>query len=334
MLRVGVVGLGRMGSGMALNVAKAGFPLAIYDAEEGRTQELREGWVKDKHLSTGPGGLSTPHLHLLESPADVMLASDVCLVCVHTEQQSVEALAGEDGLLAVGSKVMADKIIVDHGTVSPSFARSVSKAVIKGGGAFLDAPISGGPQGALEGTLSIMVGGKEEHLRTCMPVLEAMGSRIEHMGGYGAGAAAKLVNQHLVITNTVAACEAYVLARRLGLSDTAKLKALLGASWGHRRGRREGKQKVLGDLLKVEEAGDDVEVLRRSLAPIRTLGKDAAILARAAAESGASSSLLESAQAQIDETVRSGYSDCSFASVATTIEEEFCDAVDKEGDPR
>ncbi|CAM9105106.1 unnamed protein product [Ectocarpus sp. 6 AP-2014] len=330
MLRVGVVGLGRMGSGMALNVAKAGFPLAIYDAEEGRTQELREGWVKDKHLPTGPGGLSTPHLHLLESPADVMLASDVCLVCVHTEQQSVEALAGEDGLLAVGSKVMADKIIVDHGTVSPSFARSMSKAVIKGGGAFLDAPISGGPQGALEGTLSIMVGGKGEHLKTCLPVLEAMGSRIEHMGGYGAGAAAKLVNQHLVITNTVAACEAYVLARRLGLSDTEKLKALLGASWGH----SQMLDQVLGDLLKVEEAGDDVEVLRRSLAPIRTLGKDAAILARAAAESGASSSLLESAQAQIDETVRSGYSDCSFASVATTIEEEFCDAVDKEGGPR
>ncbi|CAB1101704.1 unnamed protein product [Ectocarpus sp. CCAP 1310/34] len=91
---------------------------------------------------------------------------------------------------------------------------------------------------------------------------------------------------------------------------------------------------VLGDLLKVEEAGDDVEVLRRSLAPIRTLRKDAGILARAAAESGASSSLLESARAQIDETVRSGYSDCSFASVATTIEEEFCDAADKEGDPR
>ncbi|CAM9603413.1 unnamed protein product [Ectocarpus sp. 12 AP-2014] len=330
MLRVGVVGLGRMGSGMALNVAKAGFPLAIYDAEEGRTQELREGWVKDKHLPTGPGGLSTPHLHLLESPADVMLASDVCLVCVHTEQQSVEALAGEDGLLAVGSKVMADKIIVDHGTVSPSFARSMSKAVIKGGGAFLDAPISGGPQGALEGTLSIMVGGKEKHLKTCLPVLEAMGSRIEHMGGYGAGAAAKLVNQHLVITNTVAACEAYVLARRLGLGDTAKLKALLGASWGHSRMLDQ----VLGDLLKVEAAGDDVEVLRRSLAPIRTLGKDAAILTRAAEESGASASLLESARAQIDETVRSGYSDCSFASVATTIEEEFCDAVDKEGHPR
>eukprot|EP00752_Nemacystus_decipiens_P008671 g7739.t1 len=320
MIRVGVVGLGRMGSGMALNVAKAGFPLSVYDAQEGRTQELRESWVKDKHLPTGPGGLATPHLHLLESPADVMLASDVCLVCVHTEQQSIDALAGEDGLLAVGTKAMADKIIVEHGTVSPRFARNMSQTVRKGGGAFLDAPISGGPQGALEGTLSIMVGGKEEHLNTCRPVFEAMGSRIEHMGGWGAGAAAKLVNQHLVITNTVAACEAYVLSRRLGLGDTAKLKALLGASWGHSRMLDQ----VLDDLLKVEEAGDDVEVLRRSLAPIRTLGKDAAILVRAAAESGASSSLLGSAQALVDETNRSGYSDCSFASVATTIEEEFC----------
>ncbi|CAM9598419.1 unnamed protein product [Scytosiphon promiscuus] len=327
MLRVGIVGLGRMGSGMALNVARAGFPLSMYDAEEGRTQELRESWVKDKHLCSGPGGLSTPHLHLLESPADVMLASDVCLVCVHTEQQSIEALAGEDGLLSVGTKAMEDKIIVEHGTVSPRFARDMSATVRKGGGAFIDAPISGGPQGATDGTLSIMVGGKEEHLKTCMPVLEAMGSRIEHMGGWGAGAAAKLMNQHLVITNTVAACEAYVLARRLGLRDTEKLKALLGESWGHSRMLDH----VLEDLLKVEEAGDDVEVLRRSLAPIRTLGKDADILMRAASECGASSSLLQAAKEQVDETLRSGYSDCSFASVAAVIEDEFCEPKDKEG---
>ncbi|CAM9690810.1 unnamed protein product [Hapterophycus canaliculatus] len=173
-----------------------------------------------------------------------------------------------------------------------------------------------------------MVGGKEEHVKTCLPVLEAMGSRIEHMGDWGAGAAAKLMNQHLVITNTVAACEAYVLARRLGLRDTEKLKALLGASWGHSRMLDH----VLEDLLKVEEADDDVEILRRSLAPIRTLGKDAGILIRAASECGASSSLLQAAREQVDETVRSGYSDCSFASLAAVIEEEFCEPKGENGE--
>lgn len=315
MIRVGIVGLGRMGSGMALNVAKAGFPLSMYDAEEGRVQELKESWVKDKHLSEGPGGLSTPHLHEQESPADVMLASDVCLVCVHTEKQTIDALVGGDGLLAVGPKGMSDKIVVDHGTVSPRFSKKMAEAVAKGGGSFLDAPISGGPQGAQEGSLSIMVGGKEEHVETCMPVFEAMGSRIEHMGPWGSGAAAKLVNQHLVITNTVAACEAYVLARSLGLRDTTKLKGLLAESWGHSRMLDH----VLADLLKVEEAGDDVEALRRSLAPVRTLAKDAAIVTRAAHEGGASAMLMQFAQAQIDDTVKQGFSDCSFASVATAI---------------
>eukprot|EP00904_Undaria_pinnatifida_P006797 jgi/Undpi1/3247/HiC_scaffold_15.g06621.m1 len=315
MIRVGMIGLGRMGSGMALNVAKAGFPLSLYDDEEGRVQDLKHAWVKDKHLSEGPGGLSPPHLHEQESPADVMLASDVCLVCVQTEKQTIDALVGEDGLLAVGPKGMSDKIVVDHGTVSPRFSKKMAEAVAKGGGSFLDAPISGGPQRAQEGSLSIMVGGKEEHVKTCMPVFEAMGDRIEHMGPWGSGAATKLVNQHLVISNTVAACEAYVLARSLGLRDTNKLKGLLAESWGHSRMLDH----VLEDLLKVEKAGGDVEALRRSLAPVQTLAKDAAIVTRAAHEGGTSAMLFQFAQAQIEDTVKQGFSDCSFASVATAI---------------
>ncbi|CAM9889829.1 unnamed protein product, partial [Ascophyllum nodosum] len=317
MIRVGMVGLGKMGSSMALNIAKAGFPLSMYDAEEGRTHELRENWVKDKHLPPGPGGLCTPNLHPRESPADVMLSSDVCLVCVHSEQQTIDAVAGDEGLLTVGSSAMTDKVIVDHGTISPRFAKTMAETVAKTGGAFLDAPISGGPQGAKDGTLSIMVGGQSKHLDTCMAVFEAMGSRIEHMGPAGAGAAAKLVNQHLVVINTVAACEAYVLAKSLGLRDTAKLRDVLGASWG----QSQMLDHVLGDLLRVEEAGGDVEVLRRSLAPIKTIAKDAAIVTRAAEQSGVPAELFASARSWIEETTKGGYSDCSFAAVAAVLEE-------------
>ncbi|CAM9356090.1 unnamed protein product [Discosporangium mesarthrocarpum] len=243
-----------------------------------------------------------------------MLRSDVCIVCVFTEAQGEATITGDEGFLSVGATAMADKVIMDHGTVSPMHSQRMDKAVSGMGGGYLDAPISGGPEGAMNGTLSVMVGGEGKHLETCRPLLESTASRVEHMGGTGAGAATKLVNQHLVIANTVAACEACVLAQRFGLRDTAKLKGLLEASWGHSRML----DKILTDLIRMEEDGEGA--LLDSMAPLRTLAKDAQIITKAVAQSGIRLPLFPAAQGQVDEAIHRGLSSCEFAALTSVID--------------
>lgn len=203
---VGFIGLGIMGRGMARNLLKAGFPLHVWNRTEARMAPL---------IEAGAVGAA--------SPADVAAQSTVVIVCVSDTADVEEVLFGARGV-AEGAR--PNTLIIDNSTISPQatieFARSLRDREL----AMLDAPISGGSEGAANGTLSIMVGGTADDFKRGHPVLEAMGSRITHVGPVGAGQMVKLVNQILVVGTMQAVSEALVFAQKGGLDLKKTLEAV------------------------------------------------------------------------------------------------------------
>jgi 3-hydroxyisobutyrate dehydrogenase len=195
--QIGFVGLGIMGRGMANNLLKAGFSLRVWNRTASRTNEL-----------VAAGAVAG------ESPADVAAHSDVIVICV-SDTPDVEAVVlGEDGVMQ-GAR--SGSLVVDCSTISPQATQTIAATLSERGVHMLDAPISGGSEGAANGTLSIMVGGSAEQFERAMPVFQAMGKTITHVGATGAGQTVKLVNQVLVVGNCLAMCEALMLAQAGGV---------------------------------------------------------------------------------------------------------------------
>jgi 3-hydroxyisobutyrate dehydrogenase len=149
-----------------------------------------------------------------------------------TDSEAVkDVVLGQDGVIEGARPGM---VVVDMSTISPSVTRSVSASLAGKGAAMLDAPVSGGDSGAREGTLTIMVGGPDSAFETCLPVLQAVGKKVVHMGGTGAGQLTKLANQILVACNMVGVCECLNFAKKAGL-DVGKvidsLSAGAASSW-------------------------------------------------------------------------------------------------------
>jgi 3-hydroxyisobutyrate dehydrogenase len=191
--RVGFIGLGIMGRGMARNLLKAGFPLCVWNRTASRMQPL-----VDEGATAG------------ESPADVAAKSDIIITCVSDTPDVEAVILGENGIIH-GAKEGA--LVVDCSTISPQATREIAAKLAEKGIHMLDAPVSGGSEGAARGTLSIMVGGDAEQFERAKPALEAMGKTITHIGPAGAGQTVKLVNQVLVVGNCLAMCEALLLAQ-------------------------------------------------------------------------------------------------------------------------
>jgi 2-hydroxy-3-oxopropionate reductase len=207
---IGFIGLGVMGRPMARNLLKRGFPLVVHSRSRGSVDEL---------VSAGAVASS--------APADVARQAR-CVITMLPDGPDVErVLTAPDGVLA---GIQSGSVVVDMSTIAPATAQRLAAATGNAGGMMLDAPVSGGEIGAIDGTLSIMVGGDAEALARVRPVLEAMGNpeRIVHIGPAGAGQICKACNQ-LVIGGTLAAVgEAFALARKSGV-DPAKVRtALLG----------------------------------------------------------------------------------------------------------
>ena len=245
-MRVGFIGLGNMGRPMALNLLEAGFPLTVHNRSPARAEAL---------AALGAG--------VARTPAEVARACDVVLACLPTVGDVADVFLGAEGIVA-GAR--AGHVLVDHSTVDLATTRRIDEAARAKGAAFLDAPISGGPSGAADGSLAIMVGGDAEAHARALPVFQAMGSTIVHLGASGAGTAAKLANQLLVATSTVAICEAFLLAARSGV-DLEKLHGVLRGSWGSSRMLERNAPMILR-----REFGP-------SAAPARNLAKDTAIIA-------------------------------------------------------
>lgn len=210
--RVGFIGLGIMGAPMAANLLRAGFDVTVWNRSPSRTQPL---------LETGANGA--------DSPAGVAAASEVTLSCVTNSGDVEEVALGPNGVIE-GAK--AGSVYIDCSTIAPETARNVAAALAKRGVAMLDAPVSGGDIGAQAGTLAIMVGGEDETFARCLPVLQAMGKTIVHVGPSGAGQVVKLCNQIAGGLNLLAAAEAIGLARRSGVDPEKMLEVVSAGAAG------------------------------------------------------------------------------------------------------
>lgn len=210
--KVGFIGLGIMGHGMAHNLLKAGFPLTVWN----RTASKMESLV-------AAGAQAASH------PADVAAHSDIIVICV-SDTPDVEAVVlGEHGLIE-GAR--AGSLVIDCSTISPTATQKLAATLAGRGVAMLDAPVSGGSEGAVKGTLSIMVGGEAKDFERALPVFKAMGQKITHVGSSGAGQTVKLVNQILVVGNALAMCEALLFAQAGGVDLEKTLEAVSAGAAG------------------------------------------------------------------------------------------------------
>ena len=213
--RIGWVGLGIMGQPMVRNLLRAGYSLTVAT----RTPGKAAAFAADNR-ALGP-------IEAVETPAEVAARSEIILTMV-TDSPDVEAVVrGPQGLLATAQP---GSVIIDMSTISPEVTRELAAEAKAVGVEWLDAPVSGGQKGAIEGTLTILVGGESTTLDRCRPVLEAMGKRITHLGPVGQGQAAKLCNQILVAGNLLAVCEALTFAAKSGLDLPTLHGALTGGA--------------------------------------------------------------------------------------------------------
>ena len=210
MERIGFVGLGTMGAAMAANLIRAGYPLHVWN----RTPEKARPLVE-------MGASPAPTLR------DLASAVDIVVLCV-SDTPDVEALLfGPDGI-AQGTR--PGMLVIDCSTISPSATRQFAQRLRELGLAFVDAPVSGGSEGASRGTLTIMVGGEAEDVERAHAVLEVLGQAIEHMGPVGSGQATKAVNQVILCGAYLGVAEGLLLAIKAGLDPEAVVASLSGGA--------------------------------------------------------------------------------------------------------
>jgi len=211
---IGFVGLGIMGRPMARNLSKAGFSLVVHNRSQGAVEELVTAGAK----AAG-------------SPEEVARQAEVIILMLPNSPDVELVALGPRGLIG---GVRAGQTVIDMSTISPIVSQKVGAALAEKGVRMLDAPVSGGEKGAIEGTLSIMVGGDAAVFEEMLPILQAMGKTITRLGPLGAGGFTKLANQIIVAINLTALAEALTLAAKAGLDIELTLKALGGGLAGSR----------------------------------------------------------------------------------------------------
>jgi 2-hydroxy-3-oxopropionate reductase len=211
---IGFIGLGIMGRPMARNLLKAGYPLVVHSRSRGPVDEIARAGAK-----------------VGNSPRDVAAQADV-LITMLPNSPDVELVAlGRDGIIE-GAR--AGLTFVDMSTISPIVSTKVGEALAQKSVTMLDAPVSGGERGAIDGALSIMVGGDKAVFDAVLPIFQAMGKTITHLGPLGFGGFTKLANQIIVAVNLTALAEALTLAKKAGLDRELTLTALAGGLAGSR----------------------------------------------------------------------------------------------------
>lgn len=221
--RLGFAGIGIMGSGMASNLIGKGHPLTVWNRTRAKAEAIKGAEVANT----------------LE---DLAAAVDIIMICV---SDSPDVVAVVEGGLLPGLR--DGQLIVDHSTISPAVTRDLAARVAAKGVGWIDAPVSGGSEGALNGTLSSMVGGSAENLARVRPYLQTFSTTITHVGPIGSGQLVKLVNQILVVGNQMAVSEALLFARRAGLDLEATLNAVKGGAAGSWMLANRGPQMIADD---------------------------------------------------------------------------------------
>src|SRR5574341_21486 len=251
--KLGFIGLGIMGYSMAANLLKAGHDLTVWNRNASRMV-----------------GLTSAGAQAAASPADLAARCDIIFICVSDTPDVQSVILGENGVL---QSVKSGALVVDHSTISPQVTRDIAARLAEKGAAMLDAPVSGGSEGAARGALAIMVGGKAEPVDRAMPYFQAMGQTITHVGNHGAGQMVKLVNQILVVVNQLAVSEALLFAQAGGLDLQKTLDAVKGGAAGSWMLSNRGPQMIRRDwrpgftidlqqkdLRLVLEAADELSV--------------------------------------------------------------------------
>ncbi len=250
--RIGFIGLGIMGRPMVKNLLKAGYRVTVHNRSRGPVDELVAAGAAD-------GG----------SPRGVAEQSDITITMLPDSPDVQQVLEGRDGVL---EGLNRGAVFVDMSSISPIVTQELAAVVERKGAQMLDAPVSGGEKGAIEGTLSIMVGGPAETFARVRPVFEAMGKNIVHVGGTGAGQVTKVCNQIVVALTIQAVGEALVLAAKAGV-DPAKVRQALLGGFAHSRILEQHGQRMLernftpGFRVKLHQKD-----LNNALSAAKTLG--------------------------------------------------------------
>lgn len=286
-MEIGFIGLGNMGLPMAQNLCKSGFSVSVYNRTRDKAQ--RAGFSASR---------------ICKTPAELTSKVDIVLSCLADEEANELVFCGPEGVF---QGLHSCRLIVDHSTVSPGMSKRFSQRAEEKGADFLDAPVSGGPEGAQAGSLAIMCGGVERAFQKALPLFQSMGETIVHMGACGSGSTTKLINQILVGIHTVASCEAMLMAEASGV-DPEKLVQVLRNSWGASRMLARN-----APLITARQFGP-------SAAPVRNLEKDLRIAVDTAAGLGIDFPMLKTAHQISRRAGRKGLSLCDIASLYQMLE--------------
>lgn len=241
-MEVGFIGLGIMGSRMAASLRRAGFELTVYN----RTRERAEEWAAE-HAG-----------HVAASPREVGERSDVVITMVVDGAQVEEMLLGDEGAATAAKE---GTLIVDMSTIGPVDARRIGAALAERGHRFVDAPVTGSAPKAEDGTLTIMAGGSDADMERAMPLLEAMGEIIVHVGEVGAGQQVKVLSNAVSAVNCATLAQALVVGRRAGVDLGALLKVMGAGSANSTMLQLKGEPMLAHDftpLFKLEHMLKDV----------------------------------------------------------------------------
>jgi 2-hydroxy-3-oxopropionate reductase len=211
--KIGFIGLGIMGRPMAKNLMEAGYELVLHNRSPEKAEELAE---EGNAIAAG-------------SPMEVAEACDIVITMLPDSPDVEAVVAGEGGVL---EGIRDRALLVDMSTISPVVTEELSEKVREQGASMLDAPVSGGDVGAIEGALSIMVGGSEEDFERARPLFDVMGKVATHVGPPGAGQVGKACNQIVVALTIEAVSEALVLGSRGGVAPEKLVEALSGGLAG------------------------------------------------------------------------------------------------------
>src|SRR5262247_2175543 len=209
---IGFIGLGIMGRPMARNLIKVGHSLVVHSRSRGPVDEIVKAGAK-----------------AATSPKDVAGQCDVLITMLPNSPEVEQVALGPNGIIEGARRGL---IFVDMSTISPIVSKKVGEALAAKGVKMLDAPVSGGEKGAIDGALSIMAGGDKAVFDTVLPIFQAMGKTITYLGPLGFGGFTKLANQIIVAVNLTALAEALTLAKKAGLDRELTLKALAGGLAG------------------------------------------------------------------------------------------------------
>jgi 2-hydroxy-3-oxopropionate reductase len=276
-----------MGKPMARNLVEAGYEVVVHSRSPGPVDE-----VVDAGATRGG------------SAADVARRGDVVVTMLPDTPDVEQVLvSGPDPVI---EGVSAGKLVIDMSSISPVVTRRIAARFAAEGVGYLDAPVSGGEKGAIEGTLSIMIGGREEDVARAMPIFEVLGTNIVHVGPTGAGQVTKACNQLVVAANIEAVAEALVLAAKAGV-DPAKVRdALLGGFAGSKVLEAHG-QKMLAAAF---DPGFRIKLHR----------KDARIVEETAKELGVPTPAFERVVEQLQRLIDEGGGEYDHAALVKLLE--------------